>query len=83
MELSNGAYDWLMVRYQYDVGVLDKELVDQDFILGDKISAADFSLSAYLMYANEAEIDVPSNVVSWLNRLKSQNSWENPYQMLG
>lgn len=82
MELSSGAYDWLMKRYNHDVGVLDKELADKNFILGDKISPADFSLCAYLMYADEANVDVPDNVVSWLERLKQQKGWENQYQML-
>lgn len=82
LKLSQGAYDWLSARYKHDVGVLDKELADKPFILGDAISAADFSLSAYLMYADEAKVEVPANVQAWLNRMQSQNGWMSPYEML-
>ncbi len=82
-KLSKGAYDWLLARYSHDVNLLDNELNDnRQFILGDKISPADFSLSAYLMYANEAEVEVPKNVENWLNRLKEQKGWKSPYEML-
>ena len=81
-KLSQGAYDWLKVRYKHDVGVLDKELADKPFILGNAISPADFSLSAYLMYADEASVEVPRNVLHWLDRLREQNGWQSPYEML-
>lgn len=80
--LSQGAYDWLVARYRHDVGVLDQELADKPFILGDDISPADFSLSAYLMYEGEAGVTVPSHVNAWLGRLKQQKGWQNPYDML-
>lgn len=80
--LSQGAHDWLMARYQNDVDVLDQELADKPFILGDHISPADFSLSAYLMYENEAGVEVPNNVDAWLGRIQQQKGWQNPYEML-
>lgn len=80
--LSQGAYDWLVARYKHDAGVLDRELADKPFILGDHISPADFSLSAYLMYENEAGVTVPENVQAWLGRLQQQKGWQNPYELL-
>ena len=70
LKLSPGAYEWLMARYTHDVNVLDKALSDNRlFILGEEISPADFSLSAYLMYADEAAVEVPQYVAGWLSRL--------------
>jgi glutathione S-transferase len=80
--LSQGAYDWLYGRYKNDVNVLDRELMDKPYILGEQISIADFSLCAYLMYANEAQVKVPTNVESWLGRIREQKGWQNPYEML-
>lgn len=80
--LSQGAYDWLMARYTHDVGVLNQALADKLFILGATPSIADFSLCAYLMYADEMNLDVPENVENWLNRLRAQEGWKSPYDML-
>lgn len=82
-KLSDGARDWLRARYDHDVSVIDNELSDgRAFILGDKANIADFSLSGYLMRAAEAEVDVPRHVGDWLDRLRTQNGWQNPYEML-
>ena len=81
-KLSPGAYDWLKARYDHDVGVLDKELADKHFILGNDITPADFSLSGYLMYADEAAVDVPQNVEQWLNRLREVKGWQSPYEVM-
>lgn len=82
-QLSQGAYDWLHDRYIHDVNLLNDELNDgRHFILGDAVSPADFSLCAYLMYAEDAQVDVPKNVARWLQRLKTLNGWQDPFQML-
>ena len=82
MQLSQGAYDWLLARYTHDVGVLDNELANKPFILGDAVSPADFSLSAYLQYSDEAKVDVPTHVQAWLTRMRNQNGWQSPHEML-
>ena len=82
MKLSPGAYDWLKARYDYDIGVLNQELADKQFILGNDITPADFSLSGYLMYADEAAVVVPQNVERWLNKLREVKGWRSPYEML-
>ena len=80
--LTSGARDWLLARYQHDVNVLDRELAEQAFILGDILSIADFSLAGYLLLAEEAGVEVPANVVRWLGRLREQRGWQDPQQML-
>jgi glutathione S-transferase len=81
-KLSQGAYDWLIARYKNDVGVLNEELADKQFILGNVISPADFSLSAYLLYADEANVETPKNVERWLDRMREQKGWQGPHEML-
>jgi hypothetical protein len=34
------------------------------------------------MYANEAQVKVPTNVESWLGRIREQKGWQSPYEML-
>ena len=82
--LSDGASEWLYNRYLHDVGVIDSELRDgRPYILGENLTIADFSLCGYLMYADEAEVDVPKNVENWLENLRQLDSWASPYEMLG
>lgn len=83
-ELSADAKAWLTNRYYHDVGILERELSDgRAFILGDYVTIADFSLSGYLLYDNEAGVSVPQNVHLWLNRLKNLDGWSTPCDMLG
>ncbi len=83
MALNPGAREWLLARYRHDIGVLDRELVDgRAFILGEDLSIADFSLCGYLMYADEAEIEVPAHVSGWLQRLRDLEGWQKPKQLL-
>lgn len=82
-ELRSDARQWLLSRYTHDVGVIDDQLSDgRPFIVGENITIADFSLCGYLMYAKEARVVVPTNVVGWLNRLKQLDGWSDPYEML-
>jgi len=81
--LSQGAWDWLYARYLHDVGVIDQELSDgRPFILGDRLTIADFSLSGYLFFADEAEVPVPEHVAHWLDRLRAIPAWQHPYKLL-
>ena len=81
--LSEGARDWLRARYDHDVGVIDTELSDgRAFMLGDKANIADFTLFGYLVHVTEAEVPVPTHVAAWLDRMRTLNGWQHPYEML-
>lgn len=83
-ELSKDARKWLLARYFHDIEVINDELKDErPYIIGDNLTIADFSLCGYLMYAEEAEVEIPKNVYAWRDRLKNLNGWSNPYEMLG
>ncbi|MGH1359060.1 MAG: glutathione S-transferase family protein [Burkholderiaceae bacterium] len=81
--LSEGAHQWLSERYAHDVGLLDKALSEgSGFIIGDQPTVADFSLSAYLFYADQAKVSVPPNVQHWLNALARLPGWQPPETLL-
>ena len=81
--LEQGAWDWLYARYLNDVDALENELQDgRPFICGKDLTVADFSLSSYLFFADEAEVPVPPAVSNWLERLKANPAWKHPYELL-
>ena len=51
-------------------------------MMGDSLTIADFSLSGYLFFADEAEVPVPDHVAQWLGRLKENPGWKHPYELL-
>lgn len=82
-KITQDVWDWLYNRYVHDIDVLEKELSDgRPFILGDKLTIADFSLSGYLFFADEAEVPVPEHVTRWLDRLRHTAGWKHPYDLL-
>ncbi len=81
--LNAGAEQWLQSRYDQDVTTLDNTLSDgRQFIIGDDLTVADFSLSGYLMVAEEAKLEVPTNVTNWLNRLRDLEGWASHCDLL-
>jgi glutathione S-transferase len=80
----DGAFPWLMARYQHDVDVLEQTLADgRDWIIGGGApSIADFSLCGYLFHADEALVSVPPRVTAWLDRLAMLQGWQHPYRLL-
>jgi len=82
-EIQEQTLEWLLSRYKHDVGVLNDVLSDgRDFIVGDLFTIADCSLCGYLTFADEAEVDLPPFVESWLNRISSLEGWKHPYELL-
>ena len=81
--INDGALKWLMARFTHDMGTIDSQLVDRRrYILGDEPTIADFSLCGYLFLADEANVQVPTNVRAWLERLASLPGWQHPYDLL-
>jgi len=82
-EIRGETLEWLLSRYQHDVGVLNDTLSDcRDFVLGDHFTIADCSLCGYLTFAEEAEVDMPPFVESWLSRISRLPAWKHPYDLL-
>jgi len=68
---------WFKARVEGSAERLDREVSDRPFLLGDSITVADLSCSAYLFLAHEAGIDVTlwSGVHGWLERIASQRGY--------
>jgi len=83
-KILEDAMPWLKARYAHDVGLLNSVFrSSQPWILeGDAPTIADFSLCAYLQFADEAKLPVPQHVSAWLTRLANLPGWQHPYQLL-
>lgn len=58
--------------------LLDEHLVGKKYLLGDQLSLADFSLGAYLAYAELAKIPLAScpSIQAWYGRLEAMAAWQ-------
>ena len=78
-----GSLIWFERRYDADIERLELELRDgRHFILDDQPSIADFSLCAYLYWADQAQVTVPPGVAAWLMRISQLPGWAEPYALL-
>jgi len=78
-----GSLVWFEHRYEADVARLVDELRDgRRFILDDQPSIADFSLCAYLYWADQAQVAVPPALDAWLTRISQLPGWAEPYTLL-
>ncbi len=57
--------------------ILEQQLEGRDFILGDNVTLADFSVGSMMVYADAANIPVASfkNISNWTKRMKSISAW--------
>ena len=57
--------------------ILETQLEGRDFILGNKVTLADFSVGAMMIYADAAGIPVASfkNISNWNKRMKDIRAW--------
>ena len=69
--------DWLEQRAVADLGVLQQELSRRYWIIASGPTIADLSLSAYLHWADQAELDITRwpAVAAWLARQRALPGW--------
>jgi len=82
--INDGAQEWLLARYQHDVNLLNAELSDgRSWIIpGKHPSIVDFALCGYLLLASEANVEVPEQVTTWLDRLCALPRWASHTALL-
>jgi glutathione S-transferase len=76
---------WLHARAMDDLGRLEGELQDKDFLLGTEPTIADIACSAYLFWLDQAGIahaEYPA-IAAWLGRIASLPGWRSPDDLLG
>ncbi len=78
-----GLLDWFDKTARADLDRLNDQLSDRDFLLGE-FTAADISCAAYLLYEDNAAINVADwkYVQAWLNRIKALSAWVHPAKAL-
>lgn len=66
--------------------ILERQLADNAFAIGDRPTVADFSMMAYLSYPDdETGFDLKTNypaVQAWLDRIAHLPGWRPPYDLL-
>jgi glutathione S-transferase len=81
---ENSTTDWLRKRALGALKVLDGHLVQNSFMLGKRVTIADFSLCGYLYYGDELPFDLNAfaNVQNWLDNLRNLKGWKHPYDLM-
>ncbi len=64
--------------------ILDAQLSDRLYLVGDRLTIADISACGYLFFDDELGVDWNQypNVRDWLERIRSAPRWKHPYQLL-
>jgi glutathione S-transferase len=62
-------------------GVLDDHLKGRKYLLGDRLTVADFAVAITLPYAEQAHIPLSEfpNVVRWHDRMNELPAWREPF----
>lgn len=70
----------LRSRVEADIARLEHELADgRAFILGDQPTIADFSISGYMCWPEQAKVVLPAGVQAWLARIAALPGWRHAY----
>jgi glutathione S-transferase len=73
-------------RIDGSLAIADKRLEKMPYMLGDRPTIADISLTAYLYYPpEEFGFDIAKDhpaIGAWLERIKALPGWKHPYQLM-
>jgi glutathione S-transferase len=77
---------FLKARIDGNLAIVNKRLAAAPFLLGDKPTIADISMTGYLYYpADEFGFDVAKEhpaIGAWLERMKALPGWKHPYELM-
>ncbi len=64
--------------------VLDSELAQRDWLVGDKITVADLSCCGYLFYTEPFGFDRADwpHIDAWLSHISDMPGWKHPYDLM-
>jgi len=76
--------EFLRGRALTALGLVDKHLDGQDFVVGDRFTIADISMCGYMFYEGELGVDMApyGNIAQWLKRVAAQPGWQGPYKLM-
>jgi glutathione S-transferase len=76
--------EFLRGRVKGSLGILERHLEQQKFIIGNAATIADFSACGYLYWPDEFGVswnDYPA-VGAWLERIQALPGWVHPYELM-
>ncbi len=77
---------FLKARIDGNLAIVNKRLASHDFLLGDRPTIADISMTGYLYYpAEEFGFDIAKDhpaIGAWLERMKALPGWKHPYDLM-
>jgi glutathione S-transferase len=78
------VHEFLRGRALGALGIVEKHLARQPFLLGDVPTIADFSLAGYQYYDEETSIDRNAfpNIRAWTGRIAQLPGWKHPYELM-
>ena len=81
---DQAVLDFVRARAETALKIVDKHLGSTEFIAGNDITIADMSLCGYLFFGDELNLSLEPyrNIDAWLERIKSQDGWKHPYDLM-
>jgi len=76
--------EFLRARAITALKIVDGHLASNPFIIGKRVTIADFSMCGYLFYGDELTVPLEPyvNVLKWLDRISSLPGWKHPYDLM-
>lgn len=76
--------EFLRARARTALKITDAHLADKPFIIGKRVTIADFSLAGYVFYGEELTVPFEpyTNVLKWMDRIQSLPGWKHPYELM-
>jgi glutathione S-transferase len=78
--------DFLKLRLQNNLGIVEKRLAKMPFLLGERPTIADISLAGYFYYpAEEFGFDIADGrpgIAAWRERIRALPGWAHPYDLM-
>ncbi|MDF1733966.1 MAG: glutathione S-transferase family protein, partial [Minwuia sp.] len=79
------VHEFLKGRMMQALKVVERRLADNTFLLGDRMTIADFSLLGYLYYPDEFHMTgwpgFP-NIKRWTEQVQGMKGWVGPYELM-
>ena len=73
-------------RFDSALGIVNKRLIGRQYLVSDKPTIADVSMTAYLYYpVEEFGFDIAKDhpaIGAWLERMKTLPGWKHPYDLM-
>jgi glutathione S-transferase len=77
---------FLKARIDGNLAIVNKRLEKSPYLLGDRPTIADISMTAYLYYpAEEYGFDIAKDhpaIGAWLTRMQALPGWDHPYKLM-